>query len=327
MSQKDFNKFCQVTQQRMHAFTLHDWTTEDVATLTKHGESKWCKGMGWNFEICPDTGRPHLQGWANLTNVLTWPKFKAHIGIRTLHCELVINAAAICKYCEKVDTRDPAHPEPVLLGKMPMTQNDKGRAGEAYYEHNLDALDQGRPEDMDASAEYNLRNYEYAVRARKKRRVDLAPLDGVCRQHFEWHCGVTGSGKTKYVDRNFPGAFLWLPKTKWENYNFQDVVVFSDLDSTCALSMNEFKTWFELGSFPVRILYDAINIRPKRMIMNTNEETFDEMFPHMKDNHKAAIRRRFTVYHWPEPYYLDEHADPPVLNPKWFDPTVKVPTP
>lgn len=317
---KDFNRFCQVTKQRMHAFVLHDWTPAHVVTLTKHGESAWCKGMGWNYEICPKTKRPHLQGWVNLTNVLNWPKFKAHIGIDTLHCELVESAAAITSYCVKEDTRDPDNPTPVLIGKEPMTQNDKGRSGEAYYEHNLDALEQGRPEDMDASAEYNLKNFEYAVHARKKRKADLSRLAPPACHHFEWHSGVGGSGKTEYCNRKYPDHFLWLPGNEWNGYNYQDVVVFSDIDHMSRPTMNQMKTWFDLGKFPVRILYSYMEIRPKIMVVNSNEPTFEDMFPKQKDVHVSAIKRRFKQYIWTQPYFLDEDAG--ILNPDWIDPTV-----
>lgn len=71
-------------------------------------------------EICPDTGREHIQGFV---------QFKAAVSLRTAftrlgganlqHAEAFGSPLAAAKYCMKEDTRKDPDAEPVVLGELP----------------------------------------------------------------------------------------------------------------------------------------------------------------------------------------------------------------
>jgi len=65
------------------------------------GIAEW----GWNAEICPETNRPHRQGYLRLQSQqrFTWLK-KILPGV---HIEIAKNWDALVNYCKKEDTRAP----------------------------------------------------------------------------------------------------------------------------------------------------------------------------------------------------------------------------
>ncbi|AMB42989.1 putative Rep protein [Circovirus-like genome DCCV-12] len=307
-----FNRFCQITKKRGFCWTYHDYDDEIVAHIKGLFDrpNGWVKRLVFNYEICPTTGRRHLQGCLYMRDNQTWPKLKADIGLEKIHLELAQNVEALDKYCQKSETRDPAHPEGVVLGVAPLTDEAKGQKGEEYYERNILACMNGQQ--MDASAEFNLRNFEYAAEARKRKR-ELASLDELS---FEWHYGEPFSGKTHYC-RKIPGAFKWNSKAGWNNYNDEEVVICDDVDERTVPEQQEIKTWCDLDPFQVKVNYKVLNIRPKRFIFTSNESIAD-CFPRAKPIHLKAIERRFKVYYYPAAYGEPGWVDPTAIPQKYL---------
>lgn len=305
-----FNRFCKVSKKRGFCWTLFDYTDELEAQIKALFDrpNGWAKRLVYNYEICPSTQKPHLQGCIYTRDAMTWPDLKKSIGIDTLHLELAENVVALDKYCQKTDSRDPSKPEGVVLGVAPLTQEGKGQKGEEYYERNIRACMEGTP--MDASAEFHLRNFEYAAEARKRKR-EVTSLEAL---NFEWHYGEPHSGKTHYCSK-IPNTFRWNSKAGWNNYNGEDVIICEDVDAQSMPSMQELKTWCDKEPFQVKILYKVIKLRPKRIVFTSNESLAD-CYPRAKPIHIKAMERRFKTYYYPVAWG----------QPGWYDPTAIPPT-
>lgn len=312
-AEKYRRRFCPITKKRGFCWTYHDYDDEIVAHITALFDrpNGWCKRLVFNYEICPDTKRPHLQGCLYMRDAQTWPYLKKAIGLDKIHLELAENVEALDEYCQKTESRDPDRPVGVALGTPPLTNLGKGEKGEEYYERNILACMNGTP--MDASAEFNLRNFEYAAEARKRKRK-LESLDTL---EFEWHYGEPGAGKSHYC-RKFPDAFMWNSKAGWNNYNDEEIVICADVDERSVPEQQELKTWCDLDPYQVKVNYKVLKIRPKRFIFTSNE-SIAECYPRAKPIHLKAMERRFKVYYYPvaygEPGWVDPTAIPPASDP------------
>lgn len=278
-----------------------------------------------------EQGTPHFQGFVMFETLKSWtqvtellPQFR--IAIKSKH-SLFSDAWDYCLKGEqpklewttmkKTGPTFGLNADAFTWGTCPMDAKTKGEQGEAYYKRNA-ALAFGNVDAMDPSARFRLKQFqESETLARRTMMVNsVKPLEGVACHHFQWHTGVTGSGKSHWAKKGqVTEPFTWTPDGGWNGYDFQDIVVFMDVDHKSCPTMHQMKTWFDLDPFPARVLYGNYNIRPKTMIVNTNEASFEEFFVGWKPAHVAAVKRRFKCYHWPEPYYLDE--DLQILNPAW----------
>jgi len=319
MTKGEFNRFCQVTEKRGFCWTLHDYTDAHLARI-KEFQEQYTTGMVYNHEICPKSGRPHLQGFLQSKYVKTWPWMKEKLGIDTVHWELAENVKALTRYCQKSDSRDPAYPEPVILGRLPLNQEEKGAKGEEYYKRNRDAFNEGRFDDMDPSADINLlAKFEYsaAFHAKRKKLPNLETTVGA----FQYHFGTqTGCGKTEFCeDQHGPNVYVWNPAAKWSMWRDNcDVVVFSDMDARNRPEMWELKTWCQKQPFNISWRYNSRTIRPRLLLFNTNEP-FEKLFKGEDPVHLAALKRRLVFYEWKEPYFID--ADETLgRNPNWVNP-------
>ncbi len=182
---------------------------------------------------------------------------------------------------------------------------DRGDAQKIFWRSQLEAVRKRKFDDLDPKvAALNLRHLEHAISVEREWAMDLQPLVGAPSTYCEWHYGVPDSGKTYYASL-FPQAFVWNKEAGWNKYKGQDVVIFSDIDADSCPSINQVKTWADPSPFAVKVLYEVMNIRPKRLIYTSND-TIRDCWPRAKPLHYEAVLRRFAVYHYTQPYWLDK---------------------
>ena len=90
---------------RAYCFTLHDWTPDEREQLVTLIEDK-CKYGCFGEEVCPTTGRPHLQGYVYFPNKVTWNALKS-ISRRICIAVAKGNAEQNRVYCSKSGTAEP----------------------------------------------------------------------------------------------------------------------------------------------------------------------------------------------------------------------------
>lgn len=100
-----------------YAFTLFNYTDLHVAQL----KALPVKYILFGFEICPDTKRPHLQGYINLTKDKTLSALKKLIDINHIHLEIARkDSLANYDYCTKDNNF-------IEVGQRPISKRDQGK--------------------------------------------------------------------------------------------------------------------------------------------------------------------------------------------------------
>lgn len=74
--------------------------------------------IGWQDEICPDTGRKHRQGY--LRTVRQVRKKQLYETLPGVHIEVARNWAGLVNYCRKQESRDPSGNQVALKYERPL---------------------------------------------------------------------------------------------------------------------------------------------------------------------------------------------------------------
>lgn len=89
-------------QGKFWCFTLHDYVAADLLRLRELGSS--CAYLVFGYENCPETGRPHLQGYIEFETNKRLRAVKQLIGNDTVHLEKRKGSAEqAAEYCKKND--------------------------------------------------------------------------------------------------------------------------------------------------------------------------------------------------------------------------------
>lgn len=320
------------------AFVYHNWSAQELERLL--GAPAPCKHVGAGEETCPTTGTPHLQCCMHLGQAKTWSAMRKWLtelvgrppnDLGDCHAKYTTNVA----YCKKGEqprdewdapgggTSGPNYGKNARYHERGayVTKREQGENQRQAAKRNLEAASEGRWDEVDEDIiAYRLPSFQNGVRFYRSLRYGKpARLTGCPADHNEWHWGVAGAGKTQYCRYlEDSGAYLLpLEDKPWTAYNNEDVVVIADMDESHAHMLRDIKIWADLDPFHARILYGTLHIRPKRIVVTANCAP-EVLFARWAPEHVRAILRRFRVYEWTQPYYLDEATKE--LNPDWSPP-------
>lgn len=272
-----------MARSRNYCFTIYDDSALALEQMLDL-EGEIAKYVIVGNEVCPTTGRNHLQGYIHFHHAKSLASVKK------------INAIAhweVCKgspqqnrdYCMK----DGDWAE---RGTMPKTPEEKG-ASEKERWHAILRL--ARAGDWEAIAtEYpdvyvnKLRMLEYL---HAKRPVEIATLDGEM-EHL-WIVGKTGCGKSRYAREQFPGAYVKDPQSHWwDDYDHQETVIIDDFDKFQVKQGGDMKRWLDRYPFQAQVKGGMHLIRPKKIVV-TSQYHPNEIW----DDEKTvdAIMRRVKI--------------------------------
>jgi len=201
-------------ESRRWCFTLHNYTEEDIKRLLQHNTTYIIFGK----EICPDTGRPHLQGYM---------EFKSETSRRTqikkLHPTIWLkksrgDAEDNEKYCSK-DGDYYEKGEAKMQGK----RSDLERVAKELMETSL-TVDEIAVDSPTFYHQYGrtLSKIE-DIKMRKKYRTEMTK--GI------WLYGKTGVGKSHQAFENFtPETHYVYPNDNgwWDGYAQQETVIINE---------------------------------------------------------------------------------------------------
>ena len=183
-------------------------------------------------ELCPTTGRMHIQGYLQIKNRWTFARVKKFI-IKTHMPDCCIAAARGTAdqnrtYCSKDDTRVP-DTETLELGEMSMevgVNHPPGKSLDQIYKSIVEGL----------TMEQLIEKYGFGVFVRHERALNSAMLRwGKKRKsapRIILLIGESGSGKSKWAQRNFPNRYRMTfgngGNSAWfDGYNGEEVVELS----------------------------------------------------------------------------------------------------
>lgn len=105
------------------------------------------------------------------------------------------------------------------------------------------------------------------MQEKRKRTLDNLPRD---TKHL-WFWGPTGSGKTRKVMDDYPGAFIKSPNANWKGYDDEEVVVIDDITTRRKKLGHDLKEWADI--YPFRA--NGMQVRPKLIIAISYDHPVD----------------------------------------------------
>lgn len=269
-----------MSRHRNFVYTINNYTDEIIEQVKKID----CKYNSFSMEVAPTTGTPHLQGFICFQNPKSLSaviKILPHSHVEVMRGSIDDNVAYITKAAQAWSQ-----------GERPLSQAEKGRAGEGYWDDIQDKCKRGRFEELPASFTVgNAKVADYVISKFKASRV-LKPLtfDDVNL----WLHGETGTGKTTRAYELAGGQenlYEKGPNKWWCFYADQEYVLIDDLDLTHAYLLRDLKIWCHHHPFRAESKgQGAIKIRP-RVIIVTSNYMIEEIWPNRRDS--EPILRRF----------------------------------
>lgn len=240
-------------------------------------ESPWtvdnCAYCIYGREVCPDTGRKHLQGFVSFEKKVRLSAIKKidPVGHYEMKRGTVTQAIEYCK-------KDGEYEE---IGDVP--DDNSGVAIRS-------CIASAKKGDMCAIEELSPSLYLRYKRTFEGMRVyDLPTLTAPTGY---WIYGQPGTSKDSNVLKLQP--FVKSHNKWWDGYDGQKYVLLSDVDRTTAKWIGHFlKIWADMHSFNAEVKGGVMTIRPERVYVTSNY-TIEQLFGEDL-NLLAALKRRFHV--------------------------------
>lgn len=194
---------------------------EEQLTFTEEDEA--IKYIVYGWEICPDTGRKHLQGFCQLKNMYTikWIQKRLVGGIHMHIDKMKGTATEASTYCKK----------------------------DGFYYEFGNLTEQGDRTDLQTIRERLTRgdhwvdvaleceNYQQIKFTEKYKELLNLKVKRTEKPFVTWIYGPTGKGKTEYADALLPDAY-WLDDNFkfWNGYECQEDIIIDDFrEDMCSL--------------------------------------------------------------------------------------------
>jgi hypothetical protein len=261
----------------------------DAAAIAAAGERVPQLGDGvryvcWQIERCPDTGRVHLQGYAELRRGMRVRGFQRAIGLPGAHVEV------------RRGTRDQArdYTRKEDASAVPGTWTELGSwIGGRGTRSDLDAVAQSIRDGVgleDVCLEHTGMFIKYHAGIERALAILQPPPQREEPKVFVIY-GSTGVGKSRAVNSLFDGAFWW-PRPVNGNayasgYSGQSVAVFDDFYSWIPYDL----CLRVCDRYPlsVNVMGGSANFMASTIIFTSNQSP-DEWYPRVAD--KSALMRR-----------------------------------
>lgn len=269
-------------RSRNWCFTLNNYTDEEVESVRE--VVKDTKYLVFGYEVAPETGTPHLQGYIQFKNEKSFKQVKKMLPDRTHFEACKGSAVQNYKYCTKGENFEE-------FGEKPKTQKEKGECNKERWRLINEKAAEGDEEWLKENEPHVYHTGLATFRSHKKAKKE--PLNYEETPH-EWWVGPTGTGKSKRVWDLYPTHYAKEKNKWWCNYVGQDVVVIEEADPKNMEHLaDRLKVWADRYPFPAEIKGGRIEgIRPNKVIVTSNY-TPEECFPNQND--LEPILRRFKV--------------------------------
>jgi len=262
-------------------------------------------------EVCPATGRHHLQGFVYFKSLKTFETASAAIyrpnGVGFDKCFVQAKSpfstfAETIDYCKKDDDIV------VEYGVPPVDVKEaQQRGGEAIASKWSNTRACAEIGDFEKVCDQHFVQYYNTLQTIYRDKAPMpADLPEVCGF---WIVGASGAGKTTYAHQRWPNSYRKSASKWWCGYQDQASVVLDDFDTNHACLGHHLKLWGDKFSFIAEIKGRSAPIRPKAFVI-TSQYTVEEIWP--ADHHtQDAIKRRFKVIYF---YDRAPHDQPPPIQ-------------
>lgn len=262
-------------------FTLHDWTQSDLKEMEG---KKWTSSYTiYGKEICPKTGRPHLQGyveWRSSKEFTVMHKFfkgRGHWEAR--YKESTAEKAA--EYCRK----DKDFTE---WGEI----SQQGKRTD--IEETMELVRNGATE-LEVFEAMPAVAFKYPKALERYRLlVDKSKSKGFKKRDVRCYWGKTGTGKTRKAMEEFPDAFMvsmGVTGFWWTGYDGESCVVMDEFRGNIPLC----QLLRMLDGYAVQVgVHGGSRYLNAETIIITSNVPIRDWYPNADAESMAALDRRFN---------------------------------
>ena len=236
------------------------------------------------FEVCPDTGRPHIQGYVEWTSAKTIRAAVSALSPPGVHVEVCRGSAKQNReYCKKDD-------DYVEIGE-PSSQGSR-----TDIEAVKTAVDNGAS--IREIAEEHFEPFlRYGKGIREYKRLVTPPRDWP--MELILYIGPTGTNKSRSAHEAYPGAF-WKPHKAewWDGYDGQETVIFDEFYGH-RFSFTELLRLTDRYPYAVQVKGSYVEFTSKRIVFTSNQEPedwYDSEKTHQGPWELNPLNRRIRQY-------------------------------
>lgn len=234
----------------------------------------------YGIEICPETGRIHLQGFVYFKNPRRWSS--VHRLLEGSHIEPMRgDISEAIAYCHK----DWNYKE---FGVKPEEQKAKGEGEKARWDQARELAISGNfmsiPSDILIKHYNSLRRIEADF---AQPPTDLGEPCGI------WIHGPSGYGKSHICRELWPEHYPKMCNKWWDAYANEEYVCIQDIDKNHEVLAHHLKIWSDQYVFVGEIKGHSKKLRP-RLIIVTSQYAIRDIFQDRET--RDALERRFRVF-------------------------------
>ena len=271
------------------AFTFYPQTDEDIEAVKALASAmpKPYARLAFGEELCPTTGKRHLQGYVCFATKRTRPTVQRLFPRAGTNCAPVYSTVWHKEvYCSKdrqywtdgIDVGDCPENEEVLKGDAKTVEILRLAKQGAWKE-----LEERFPAAYLYQKGQLVRAFNDAIDAPD---VRDGILDNV------WICGRAGNGKDKLARTMLDNPFVKNATNKyWDGYAGQAHVWMRDVGKSLASFQDSFKDWTDRYKFAAEVKHATMVINPQRMVVTS--QFMPEEIPGMDSETLEALERRF----------------------------------
>lgn len=288
-AQRETERTAVSTRSRCYVFTINNYDKMEVNVIpdlqAKLKERAKYFVMG---KEVGEQGTPHLQGFVWFKNQLVFNTVKEIFSECRAHIEVARGTAfQAATYCKKDGNFEE-------WGVPPVSQGEKGELGAiAQKEKWSEIRDLAKEGKMSEILEQYPREGIASYRTLKMLRHDFRPVpDTLQVLDNYWFYGLSGAGKTRRVEREFPGYYDHLLDKWWDDYDGEETVLYDDIGPWNKELGTELKRI--AGNKPARVQIKGTStlVRPKRIVV-TSQYRIDDIWDIKDQATRDAIHRRF----------------------------------
>ena len=252
-------------RNRGFTFTWYEFPGATIESLQQRAlDTEGAKYVIAGREVCPTTGRQHIQGYIYFTDKKSLASVRVLFPRAHIECAFTITEAI--EYCKKEGNY-------LEFGDPPIDQKKKGAAEKERWDNAWRDAKSGSLESI--PADIRIRQYSQLLKIARDYQNKPSALPGVCGL---WVFGLSGAGKSTSVHSQYPEAYLKNASKWWDGYQGEETVVLDDVDPSHAPWIGRYiKIWADSFPFLAESKGSARYIRPTLFIV-TSQYKIDEIF-------------------------------------------------
>lgn len=243
-------------------------------------DTEYMKYLVFGREVCPETGRKHLQGYAEFVRALDFGKVKSLLGGDTT----------------RVDSRRGTPEQAATYCKKDNNFEEHGTISKQGKRTDLDAVVEDIQNNLtirETAMNNPIQYIKYHRGIEKFRSLMIQPRDWVTEVSVLW--GKTGTGKSRLAREMLNDYWVWTPaRQAWfDGYDGHEDVIMEEFRGQ--LTLGFMLTLLDRYECPVQVKGGTIEFCPKRIVITSPKHPRDWYEDQSNDKIDQLLRRVTNV--------------------------------